>query len=357
MDISSIIDEIYEAAVVPDLWIRTLDRMATMSDAEGALLFTTGSDGARCISSPALASLMKDWGPSGWIERDIRCKRLLPLNGSRFLTDLDGFALEELDHEPFYTEFLRPRGLGWCAATTIRMPAGNLIFSIEKAYRKGPVGRHVVEMLDTLRPHLARATLLSIRAGLGRTQATLDILQTIGIPAAVLTHNGRAMAANDHLLACAPAIKMGAGDQVLFTSPGVQRIFAEALAGVEGKSTVKAGRSIAVPGGAEAAAQVAHVIPLRGAGRDIFCGASSLLYVTRLIQQKAPDVGLLEALFDLTRSEARVASLLVEGKSVEEIAVAQKVAQNTVRMHLKAVFTKTGARRQAQLVSLLAQNM
>jgi DNA-binding CsgD family transcriptional regulator len=39
---------------------------------------------------------------------------------------------------------------------------------------------------------------------------------------------------------------------------------------------------------------------------------------------------------------------------VAEIARLQKVTQNAVRMQLKAVFAKTGVKRQAELVSLLA---
>ena len=69
---------------------------------------------------------------------------------------------------------------------------------------------------------------------------------------------------------------------------------------------------------------------------------------------KALDVKLLEVLFDLTPAEARVASLMVEGRSVGDIAVAQGVTENAVRMHLKAIYAKTGVNRQAQLVSLLA---
>jgi DNA-binding CsgD family transcriptional regulator len=70
--------------------------------------------------------------------------------------------------------------------------------------------------------------------------------------------------------------------------------------------------------------------------------------------QHAPPARVLEALFDLTPTEAKVASLLVEGRSVVDIARANKVSANTIRIQLKSVFAKTGARRQAELVSLLA---
>ena len=53
---------------------------------------------------------------------------------------------------------------------------------------------------------------------------------------------------------------------------------------------------------------------------------------------------------DPAPAEARTAGLLVEGRSVGDIAVAPSVTENAVRMHLKAIYAKTGANRKAQLV-------
>jgi DNA-binding CsgD family transcriptional regulator len=80
----------------------------------------------------------------------------------------------------------------------------------------------------------------------------------------------------------------------------------------------------------------------------------ALMFVTPVTRQQAPQVELIEALFDLTPTEARIAGAMVEGKSVATVARAQGVTQNAVRMHLKSIFAKTGVGRQAELVSLLA---
>jgi DNA-binding CsgD family transcriptional regulator len=61
----------------------------------------------------------------------------------------------------------------------------------------------------------------------------------------------------------------------------------------------------------------------------------------------------LQSLFGLTASEAAIASALAAGKAPEEIAAGSNIALNTVRAHLKSVFSKTGTRRQAQLVAML----
>ena len=59
----------------------------------------------------------------------------------------------------------------------------------------------------------------------------------------------------------------------------------------------------------------------------------------------------------ITRAEARLASMLADGMSMEEAAEALLVSIQTVRSQLKSVFAKTGVTRQAELVALLLSDM
>lgn len=60
------------------------------------------------------------------------------------------------------------------------------------------------------------------------------------------------------------------------------------------------------------------------------------------------------ATFGATRAEIRVLKLLVDGLSVGKVCAALRLSRNTVRTHVKSLFAKTGARRQAELISLAA---
>lgn len=68
--------------------------------------------------------------------------------------------------------------------------------------------------------------------------------------------------------------------------------------------------------------------------------------------RRTPPLLLLQHLFTLTPAEARVATLLTEGHSPEEIAGQLGTATATVRNQLKQVFAKTGVRRQGELIRL-----
>ncbi len=57
--------------------------------------------------------------------------------------------------------------------------------------------------------------------------------------------------------------------------------------------------------------------------------------------------------YDLTAAQARVASMLVSGMSVDQIAHQTGRSPSTIRTELKQVFARTGARRQPELVRTL----
>ena len=65
----------------------------------------------------------------------------------------------------------------------------------------------------------------------------------------------------------------------------------------------------------------------------------------------------LMSLHRLTETEARLAILLAEGLSVDEVGERLGIARNTVRAHLRAIFAKTGVTRQPMLVSLVLKSL
>lgn len=64
---------------------------------------------------------------------------------------------------------------------------------------------------------------------------------------------------------------------------------------------------------------------------------------------------LLQSLFELTDAEAAVASELLNGQSLADIAQSSGRSRETVKYHLNSIFRKTRTRRQGELVSLLSR--
>jgi len=71
-------------------------------------------------------------------------------------------------------------------------------------------------------------------------------------------------------------------------------------------------------------------------------------------RRRVPSPTLLRHAFGLTPTEAELAGSLISGLTVPECAAARRVSTNTVRSQVRALLSKTGSRRQVDLVALLS---
>jgi DNA-binding CsgD family transcriptional regulator len=99
---------------------------------------------------------------------------------------------------------------------------------------------------------------------------------------------------------------------------------------------------------------ILRVLPVHGAARTPFLGARVLLTLTSLEPQPWPNAATLTRAFGLTRAEARLASIIAEGRGPENAAEALGISRGTARNQLKAIFGKTDTHRQSELVALLS---
>jgi DNA-binding CsgD family transcriptional regulator len=65
----------------------------------------------------------------------------------------------------------------------------------------------------------------------------------------------------------------------------------------------------------------------------------------------------LRRLYGLTVSESRLAKLLMEGRDLDACCEELGITRSTVRMHRRNLFSKTGVRRQTQLIALLFRSI
>ncbi len=82
--------------------------------------------------------------------------------------------------------------------------------------------------------------------------------------------------------------------------------------------------------------------------------AGAMVTVADPARRRVPSVALLRHAFGLTPTEAELAGALITGLTVPECAAARQVSPNTVRAQIRALLTKTGVRRQVDLVALLS---
>ncbi|RFC64098.1 helix-turn-helix transcriptional regulator [Fulvimarina endophytica] len=349
------IDRIYEAALLPEAWPRILKEIATDLCAAGGALFSVTPTSMRWTGCETMSDLMAEFVALGRPDLNTRTPRALDLSRRFYgcITDHDLFTDDELDAEPFYRDFLRPRGFGWCIGTIAHLPdGGNLIYTFDRGEAAGPFGERERARLEALRPHLSRAALISARLALSEAQTAASLLGRIGIAAAVICDRRRLFSANAQFEALMPAVFLDRSRRLCLSDGGADRLLEIAL--LDGATDGV--RSIAVRGDEGRPAMVVHLVPVRRMARDLVPLSSHLLVVSAANAGPGPmpSADLLHLLFDLTPAEARVAQGIAEGRTIGTMAAGGTASENTLRSQLKSVFAKTGVSRQAELVRLLS---
>jgi len=350
---AQLVDRIYESAFVPDLWPEILWELVQLGgELSGWLCISNGNVIRWSASSEEARTDLRPLMESGWITRSERFNRLLRAKQTGFIPDdtLYG-SLEEMRNDPAYRDMLYPRGMGWASATAISLPTGDdMVIALERAYDQGSASPKVLQSLNAIQSHLARASFVAARLQLERARAATQALALLGIPSLVFADNGKVLGANQLIEALSGFVLWRADDRIALTDARADALLRHAIATADDDDTPSV-RSFPLRN--EDVAMIAHVVPIRGSARDVFFRCAAMLMLTPVTRPEAPSVELIRSLFDLTPAEARVARGLAAGQTVKGIAEESGTSTNTVRSHVKVVLTKVGYSRQADVVALL----
>ncbi len=277
----SLINDIYEAAVVPERWLQVLEQIAAVAGADGGFIsVVTRRDERSWVATERYQEFLRDWYAEGWHLQNTWSTRGRQKKRLQFFDETDLFAPGELDSIPMYRDFHRPRGGGWSAGALMEVPGSDRVcMRFERPYHRGPMDQDVRARLNLLRPHLARAAFLFAKLGLRQARSTVAALQFMEVPAAVLTRNGRLLACNSAMESRLSQVSVRAGDRITFTDNTAQRTLRESLERITAGLFDQLRGPIPVPATEEHGPAVAYLIPMRGASQDLFGCETTLLMI------------------------------------------------------------------------------
>ena len=348
-----LIDRIYESAFMPEHWPGVLEDLSRLSDGAGGSFYVSGSDFTLFTASPSARERAEQAVQGGFPKRGKGMHRVVMSRHAGFLTENDFLSAAELVQEPVH-EFLVRFGIGHMITTAFMLPTNEaLMLIITRSLARGTADRGIVEQLDALRPHLGRAALMAARLQLERARMMANTLAAVGLPALVFSETGKVLAANPLIEHLETLIFWRARDRVALNDAVANQMLADAIQTIN-LSGGGAVRSFPVRDAATQSAMMAHVLPVRLSARDVFVRCAAVLILTPVTSKDAPPFEIIQSLFDLTPSEARVARCLASGMTVDDIASQSSISRNTVRSQVRGVLEKTGCTRQAEVVALLS---
>ena len=84
---------------------------------------------------------------------------------------------------------------------------------------------------------------------------------------------------------------------------------------------------------------------------------AAVVYIRDATGKSLASIAAAKQLFNLTPAETALAMELANGLSLEEAAEALSIRRNTARAHLRSIFSKTGVRRQTELVRIMLNSV
>lgn len=300
-----------------------------------------------------------------WVKRNVWGKRRPVRRAGDVLVTREMTPVVDLLRSEMYNEYLAPRDLHEGLRMDIWAGDGWVEdISMLRPWSSGRFTAREIRMARHLLPHLQRATAVSrrLRGAADLAFAGLTALEHLHTGVLLVTRFGRIVYANtaaEALFASNDGITstqgmLGCANPTL---SGVFQATLDAACDARGEGARSGALRIARPFGRPGLAMIALPLRVDALPSDL----SRRDEPAALICISDPLVGAdlqpaqLTGLFGLTQAESALASDLLAGLELREIADRSDRSINTMRTHLARLMAKTETRRQSDLVRLLSR--
>jgi len=344
-----------EIVVDPANWVGIMEDICAGVGAVGSALLQGDVRTPDVPRTPGVDDVFNFYFKQGWHQRDLRARGIpLLLRGRKVFTDEDITTPEEMRREPYYNDCVFRVGLRGFAAVGFYAQSSLWALAIQRTFSEGPFERSDLQALAGLANHLTSAATLSATVGKSALSAATDALGLIHQGALILDRSGTVIRTNQ----AAEALfddDIRVRDRRLYIR---DKLAASMLGAIIDLMRVCTDLPPVEPITIRRRAKkpvIVRMLPVPDAARSPFLGARAVVIFSSLARRPPLSSSLLTDLFGLSPAEARLAAIIAGGIDLRTAAEDLGVKRDTARNQLKAVFAKTGAHRQSELVDLLAK--
>ena len=365
IELSAVIGDIYDAAIEPTLWRQALASVCAYVGGNSGVLFWHDA-------AAQAAQVLYIFNDEPEYTR-LYFEKYLPMNpvfpAATFMAEgvvhstTDFISQRELEETRFYKEWIAPQGIADSIA--VNLEKGMLrsaLINIRMDASLGFENENARERMAVLVPHLQRAVSIGRQFDQNKAdeKALTETLDHVEAAVFLVGADGAIAFANDPARAMLrEATLVREQDNALHAAAAdTDRILRDIFASAEKGDASLGVRGVAVPFTDSSQQRwFAHVLPLTS-GRRREAGHAHAAVAAVFIRKTAPNAPPpLEAIarrYNLLPSEVRVLDAVLKAHGVRDMAETLGLSQATVKTHLHNLFRKTGAKRQSDLVKLLA---
>ena len=360
--LTQLVSGFYDASMDPKLWPEVLGKMRDALHADNAAVvshnFETGRgqiEHSVSIDTMFITAYREFYsGQNIWLRNPEKFTQTGKVLASQNL--LDPASVLDTD---FYRYWLRPQNLlhHLIGVLDVRGPQVTLL-SFGRTRDRGAFWEDDADFLSRLLPHFRQG----LRAGnlfrrcQDNERILVDTLDVMPIGIVLLDCTGTVLTANRiarEIMDTEEALSFGSGGlgpKVPAARFGIRDFLASSIGDLRSNPDTEL-HSYSVPRHGERRPITLLMMPvkdrtLRRSDRD----PAAVLFIGDPERPVEVDPRNLIRLYGLSRAEARVAVLLAKGLRLEQSAQHLGLTYETVRKHLKQIFSKTGTDRQAELI-------
>jgi DNA-binding CsgD family transcriptional regulator len=363
--LSALIGAIYDAALDPTLWPKVLPKSAQFVGGRAAALFykdaasKSGDVAYYCGIDPHYRQLYFD-----------KYIKLDPLTIGHFFAEVeqpvavaDIMSYDEFLETRAYREWGQPQGLVDVLNVALDKTATSAaMYCVFRHVRDGRVDDEMRRRMRLIVPHLRRAVLIGNVIDLKTAEADsfADTVDGISAGMFLVDANGRIVHANasGHAMLAQGSLLLVIGGKLAPKDVSAEQALCEVYAMAECGDGAMGVKGISIPLMTPSGERyVAHVLPLtsgarRRRGSRYAAVAAVFVHKAALNTRSPPEV--IGKHYKLTPTELRVLLAIVQVGGMRDVAETLGIAESTVKSHLHRLFAKTGTKRQADLVELVA---
>lgn len=367
-DVFGLISCIYDAALQPELWSGTLERISDAFKGSTLVVHFGKLDSPEGFSATARADpRLYELYMSGYLTPD-RNPGIAPLFSAQPGAIIRREAVasdDEFRRSDFYNDIFRPHVLWhWMFGPVLKEAPYIGVFGISRRPTAGPFDRREFDLLRCLMPHLQRALQISVRLHTleAARQGLEKILVYLPIGVILLDAEGRVLLINpvaESIAAAADGLKVKDRRLIAATASetaNLRRLIADAAATGASVGT-GAGGAITLSRPSLKRPLTVLIAPLQlSDNRGVPHQPAAAVFVSDPERSPETPAAILHRLYGFTQKEAALAAMVVQGHGLKRAADCLGMTFETARGHMKVILEKTGTHRQAELVQLLLRS-
>ena len=362
--LSTLVGEIYDAALDATLWRPTLAKAARFVGGYAASLFTKSASSltGTNVYDSGIEARVADSYFTNYIKLDplVMGHVFAEIGRPTAVSDLMPYG--EFVQSRFYEEWAKPQGFVDFAGAVLDKSSGRAaMFGVFRHEQDGEVDEATRQRMQLVVPHVRRAALVAgVIDQKSATAANLaESLDGLACGLFLVDASGRILHANiagRRMLDAGDFLRIANG-RLAAGEPATDSELSQIIAATAGGDRALGAKGIALPlSSRDGQRYLAHALPLASDARRSAGGSAATLAIfvhSAAVETPAmPEV--IARAYDLTLAELRVLLAIADIGGAPEVADALGIATSTVKTHLGRLYEKTGARRQADLAKLVA---